>query len=105
MYYSINRMEILNKLPIELQKEVIKFDMHPVANLFQNKFRKQIDKLKENKTASISFAHHVFHYMPNIEWINEESYNLYFFGDLEYNYEYLVTRYEVLGDDRVYSYF
>ena len=40
-------MEIIDKLPIELMREIIRYDIHPVAELFKKEFKQTIEEFTD----------------------------------------------------------
>ena len=62
-------MEIINKLPIELMREIIKYDIHPVAELFKKGFYFYIDDEdydsdieENNKVCKFNWGKYVLRY-------------------------------------------
>ncbi len=82
-------MEIINKLPIELQKEIIKFDTHPLAEMFK----------KEFKQSNETFANYYFHHNTIID---EESFKIYYYDFDDYVYMNTSNEYKETHDYHQY---
>ena len=84
-------MEVIKKLPIELRKEIIKFDIHPLADIFK----------KEFKQSNETFANYYFHHYNT--FIDEESFKIYYYDFDDNVYRNTFNEYKETHDYHQYG--